>query len=332
MAIASFLAMGPSMPWEISPLMSYLSFLLLFFTTLVVVDSLSRLRWVLLMAVGSVAFASLYVLREWQKYHNVFLLGWVTGDVNYFTASALLCLPIAFFLIRKQQPQWERWFCLGCLVITLLAVTLAASRGGFFGLVAASLLAVWRLHHRVLSLILVGALLILLNLLLPVSPLERLLNPDHLDQGSAEARKVLWKAGLRMAWENPLMGIGLGNFKPLLGFYSDQGERLQHIAHNSYIEFAAEMGLPGLLAFLAILFYSFRSLEQVRRQTLESGPPLLHQAAQGIQTGLVGYAVSIFFVSGQYQKLFWLMVFLSVCLHALVRTEVGAQSPRWLQG
>ena len=49
-----------------------LSWLLLFFVTPVMVDTLSRLRWVLLVGIGSVAFASLYVIRQWQAYHTVY--------------------------------------------------------------------------------------------------------------------------------------------------------------------------------------------------------------------------------------------------------------------
>ncbi len=42
-------------------------------------------------------------------------------------------------------------------------------------------------------------------------------------------------------------------------------------------------------------------------------------AAVGIQAVLVGYAVSVLFISAQYQKLFWLMVFLSVCMQSLAQ-------------
>src|SRR5688572_3681440 len=45
---------------------AYTSYRAVFVTTLILVDSLERLRRVLLVAVGAMAFASLYVLREWQ--------------------------------------------------------------------------------------------------------------------------------------------------------------------------------------------------------------------------------------------------------------------------
>src|SRR5688572_13131332 len=102
--IIAFLTMGPPYPFEMSALMSCISFLLLFFVTHVLVDSFGRLKMSLLVAVGSVAFASLYILREWQNmsglYGAGYRPGWVTGDPNYYSVSALLCLPLAFYLLR----------------------------------------------------------------------------------------------------------------------------------------------------------------------------------------------------------------------------------------
>ncbi|HEX9868065.1 MAG TPA: hypothetical protein VGC99_05620, partial [Candidatus Tectomicrobia bacterium] len=67
LGMASWVIMGSPTRWETSPFMSYVSFLSLFYITVAVVDSPSRLRNVVLAAIGSVALASLYVLREWQK-------------------------------------------------------------------------------------------------------------------------------------------------------------------------------------------------------------------------------------------------------------------------
>jgi putative inorganic carbon (hco3(-)) transporter len=312
--------------WEVNPLLSYSSFLLLFFITVAVVDSLSRLRCVVLAAIGSVAFASLYVIREWQKYHTAyagFRPGWVVGDPNYFTISALLCLPLAFYLFQASRVSWERWFCLGCLAVTLLGVTLGASRGGFLGLVTAFLFVMWRSRRRVRSLALVAALVLPLSLAAPASPIGRLLHPRHSDEEAEAARIALWHAGLRMIRAHPLVGVGLANFKFYLTQYETAEEQQeQHTyTHNTYIHIASEIGLPALLVFLAILGFSYWTLERVQQRTRRSGPQFLHHVALGIQGGLLGSAVANFFVSGQYQKLLWLMVFLSICLPSLVPSE-----------
>ena len=304
-----------------NPLTSYVCFFLLFFITLTIVDSLSRLRCVLLAIIGSIAWASIYVVREYQKYHAMysgFRPGWVVGDANYFSISALVSLPLAFYLSVESSRKWERIVCLACLCVTLLAVTLAASRGGFLGLAAAFLFVAVRSPHWLRNLSLAVLLLVPLSLISPSSPLDRLLKPTSSDREAAEARTVSWMAGLRMVRMSPLTGVGPGNFKPLMLRFADPkpGQTIEpHIAHNAYIEIAAESGVPALVAFLALLWCSFWILEQVNRATHRAGPVLLRQAALGIQGGLVGNLVALFFVSGEYQKLFWLMVFLSIVVH-----------------
>jgi len=321
-ATVSYFTMGLKGTLELSPFLSYSSFLLLLLITVTVVDSVNRLRWVMLVAIGSVAFASLYLIREWQQYHNVyadFRPGWVVGDSNYFTISALLTVPAAFYLMLGAKRFWERCFCACSLVVTLLAVTFGASRGGFLGLATAFLFLVWHSRERLRNLVLAGALVLPLSFILPVSPVNRLLHPSHGDIEAEDSRTVTWRAGLQMMETHPITGIGLGNFKPFVREYEPADTPVDHIAHNAYIEIGAEMGLPALFIFLGILSFSFLTLGRVRSRATLARLPSIWQTALGLQAGLLGSAVAIFFVSGQYQKLFWLTVFLSVCMPGIVQ-------------
>jgi O-antigen ligase len=320
LALYSFLTKSLPSPWQLSPMLSYSSFLLLFFVTGAVVDSLPRLRWTLIVAIGSLGFASLYVLRELQKFHNVdadIRPGWILGDANYYTLSAVLCIPLALYLARQVQPQWVKLFLYGSLLITLAGVTLGASRGGFLGLMASLVFAAWHSANRLRYVAFLGLLVVPILIIAPVTPFQRLLHPNFSDQEAAQERIVAWKAGLKMIEAHPWTGVGLGNFKPLVTQYEEAGDmRVETLAHNTYIEIAAEMGIPGLLLFLGILFTSMRTLSSVYTEA-EDSPGLLRDAALGLQTGLVGAVVGIFFLSCETQKLLWLILFLAPCVHAL---------------
>jgi O-antigen ligase len=320
-ATASYFTKSMPGQWDFSPFLSYTSFLLLFFITLTTVDTVPRLRSMLMVCIGSAAFASLYVVREWQREHNLyadFRPGWVVGDSNNFAITALVCLPVAFYLMLEGSILWRRLFSAGCLAVTLVAVTLGASRGGFLGLLAGFLYLVLRSRRRMRNLILVSALVIPAVLLLPTSPLHRFLHPTWIDTASVESRTVAWDGGLRMIAAHPLFGVGLGNFKPLVTQYEKSDIKVQSIAHNTYIEVGAELGLPALLVFLALLVSSFRHLEKVRRQAKRSEVRLVEFVALAMEGQLVAYCGAAFFLSAQYEKFFWLMLFLSMCLPSLV--------------
>lgn len=326
LAVVSYLLHGPGVVGAgRGALIAYVSHVGFFITTLVLVSSLERLRRVMLVAVGSMALASLYVLREWQGGSSVYGAGYrpgyVTGDPNFYAASTVLCLPLAFGWALDRRPAVERLYCLGCLLAGLAGSMVAASRGGFIGLLAGMAFLIWHSPRRARNFTVGAGALVLLLCLSPTSPLQRMVHPIRGDEEATDVRLRLWAGALNMVKERPLTGFGLASFKTQVDAYADLPEDVRFAAHNAYLEIAVEMGLPGLLALVAIIYLSCRGVDRVRRQTRRRGPPLLHRAALGIEAGLIGFAVSLFFVSGLFLKLFWLMLFLSMCLPALQPQE-----------
>jgi O-antigen ligase len=325
-AVVSFLTKSLR-PITESAVVTCTSYLILVFITLSVVDSLPRLRWVLNSASAAIAFGSMFVILEWIRFRNLyadFRPGYSVGDSNYFASAAVLILPFVFLRVLSGEARWEKWFYSGTLLVTAVALTLCASRGGFLGFITAFLVLILRSRHRVRNLVMIGLLVLVPTLTLSNSPIRRFLHPTISEESSNAARTAAWKAGMRMVRNHPVVGVGLGNFKELMPRYADPGVTHENIAHNSYIEVAAEMGIPQCLIFLAILFFSYRSFEQVRRRTKHSGPKLVYDAALGLEAGLIGHAVGAVTFSAEYQKLFWLVLCLSMCLPALVRGMTAA--------
>lgn len=288
-------------------LLIYTSSMFLVVITVTLVDTLEKLRWTILVIIGSYAWASLYLIREWQlgsKMSAGFRPGWIVSDSNLFSTAAIFAIALAFYFMRGEGPRWERYYCGICLLLMLVGTTLCASRGGFLGLVTACALLAWRTKNRIRNLGLIMILVLPLSLLLPVSPLQRFLHPSIAETGSEEAHQEAWKAGLRMIEAHPLTGIGLGNFKPLMPQYVDPGVTIVSVAHNMFIEVAAELGLPALLIFVAIFIFSYLALSRIRK--LKSSPKLVRKAASALQAGLLGFVVAGCFVSAEYQKTSWM--------------------------
>ena len=308
-------------------ILPYVSFLLLFFITLTEVDSLDRLHLVLLVYVGSAAFASLYVIREWQ--HDGFgesRPGWIVGDPNSFGVIASLCLPVAFCLMLEKRLRWERLFYAGSLFLTLVALIAGASRGGFLGLLAAFIFVALKSRRAVRTVLLASLVILPTSLLLPSSPVRRFLHPHWGDSASIAAHETAWNGGMHMVASHPFFGVGLGNFKRLVVQYEDSDITVQSISHNTYLGIAAELGIPALVIFLALFLFSYRCLDKVRRQALQARIRFLEVAALGIQGGLVGYSVSAFFVDASHEKGFWLLIFVSMCLPVIGKR--AARNPK----
>jgi putative inorganic carbon (hco3(-)) transporter len=233
----------------LNPIATYASALLLFFVTLSVIDSERRLYWSLMVAVGTISFASLYLIREWRRglamYGGGFRPGWVLGDSNYFTVAALATLPIAFELLLLSRRRWEKLYCIGCMLLTFFTITIGASRGGFLGIAVGMVYLIIRsgISRKKLILVAVAALLFLVfdhN-----SPLHRFISPAPGDVQSVDKHILGWMAGLNMLKEHPFFGVGLGNYKAVVVKYDTTGlvAADPHIAHNAYLEIGAEMGI-----------------------------------------------------------------------------------------
>lgn len=321
MVILSFLLRGPEkVAVELSPVGNWVSFLLLFFMTFMVVDSRRHLKWTLFFAIGGIAFASLHLLREWQGYGGMGedRPGWVTGDPNYFALSALTCLPLAFLFSEVRLPQWQRVAVRSCLAVILAAFVLAASRGGMIGLAVSFVMVAWNSRRRAQFLSVGGGLLFLLILVAPSSPLKRVLDPGQAEVSSTDTHLMLLRGGLRMFQDHFVLGIGVGNFKWMIEQYVDPAfAELAAVAHNTFLEVACELGVVGLLLLLTLIFFTFRTLRRVRIAAARGRDPLLHLVARGVEAGLAGACVAMFFVSALHSRLFWFLVILTMCLPAI---------------
>lgn len=321
----SYVLMPPTVFWYESHWFTYVSLLMLFFITLSVVDTVNRLRWTLLTATTSLALASLYAIRDWQL-NRLIYPGYrpagVVGDANYFSVDILLFLPIAFLLAQRARPHWQKWYCMGCFVVTLFALILSSSRGAFLGLVASSLYLVMRSRKRARNLTVIAVSLLVVMLVSPNSPLDRLRHPTSGDDTSADTHVALMHGGIRLILAHPILGVGLDNFITRIADYitpeeASHMDRVARVAHNSYIEIGAEAGIPALLTFLGILLCSFFSMERVARTSRRYGATFLQDTALGLQAGLIGASIAIFFISAEYEKLLWMSIFIGMCLPPL---------------
>ena len=306
-------------PPAANAVLHWTSFLLLFFVTCSLVTSVKRLRWTLFSAIGAIALASAYVLRSWQKYHSLyaeFRAEGATGDANYFALAVVCFLPLALWLLVTQHNVYERLGYLFACIATTAALAPSSSRGGFLALGAALAFVVLKLPHRVRNFALAAVIMLVLGLA-PGSPLQRMVHPSGADEIGVNARWATWKAALRMIADHPLVGIGPGSFRAVVTQYEDPDAAFENLAHNTYLELGAELGIPVMLIYIAVGIATFRSLEATRRLALKSSRSLTNVAV-GLQAGLIGCAVGIWFLTAAHQKFPWLVVFLSIPLRTLV--------------
>ncbi len=208
-------------------------------------------------------------------------------------------------------------------------IVLTGSRGGFVGLVAAGVVFVYRRRGLAAA---AGILLVLVVgvLALPTELSTRALAtisgdtsrlPTELEASNRAHVGLFW-AALRMISDSPVMGVGPLNFKDLSTAYT--GLSQANMAHNMFLEIAAEMGLPVLFVFILLLSSAFRALGSTARLRGDGEAAQLATWAEGLRSGLTGYVVAGCFISAEYEKILWISIFLSIVVADLARRHRAA--------
>ncbi len=297
--------------WAANPLMSYLSLAAYLYPTLIFLQDATALRSACQWVAWSMLLASYSVFSQFVKY-GVSRPGGIVGDPNYYALVAVCMLPLCVALWGESTGV--RRILIGLTCGMLIASTLlGASRGGFLSMLFCLGYLVFHGRRRVL--LLAGLVLLMAGLswFLPHTPLDRFLHGDRGTAVSTEIRRELLKAGWQMIEAHPLTGVGLGMFKP-------RTAELQtavadgRIGHNTYVEVAAELGVPACLVFLAILWSGWRRSRKLAEQFAERGEVFLGRIARGIEAGIIAYAVGALFLSAEYARQLWILVWFGLAL------------------
>jgi len=184
------------------------------------------------------------------------------GNRNVLAGFYALIMPITFACIIETRSILTK-ILLGILFIAALTVNLSGA--AYMAVVTATALIAAR--NSLKWFIPVAAILILLQ----GWGLQRLPRENDMvhfnsialygADGTVERRYPEWQAAGSMIITNPLLGVGAGNYQKNIGQYFDNVPRKtgpsEPDIQNLHLVIAASMGIPALLAFLAMFITPF---------------------------------------------------------------------------
>ena len=181
---------------------------------------------------------------------------------GYLDIVACLALGLAVGL-----SGWRRGLALTILVLALACLGMTYARGAclVIGILLAGygVLRDWRV---LLGIVAIGAGVLFFDPVLS----DRLLSVFTRIDTSSEMRLAFWESTVAMIMDHPFLGIGWGMYfmvYPEYDFYL-QGAPVQIVhAHNMYLNYAAEIGIPGALAFFWFFFGSLLLAFRLPRKT-----------------------------------------------------------------
>lgn len=198
-----------------------------------------------------------------------------TGNINIFAASLTGRIPFILLAILHFK-DWRKWVVVFSLFLTSFLVLLTASRASYIAifLIFVTFVVLQFIQKSERS----QKLRVLATVLLPllfaftassymfsrsedtgrfasITSRVAAINPINSTDGSVNIRIKYWENALMIANENPVFGVGLGNWKvESLPFEKEISSRLvvSNHPHNDFLEIAAETGYLNFIIYLSI--------------------------------------------------------------------------------
>jgi putative inorganic carbon (hco3(-)) transporter len=284
-----------------------------------------KLLWLLVLAVSiylSVSAINDYRLGVFQvgdiSTHDARITGRIKGlfeNSNDLAMHLVSMIPIAVGLALCKGGLFRKLVYLGGAGIMTAAVVVTFSRGGFIGLVAATLLLVRRLGRKNRTLT-TAALVFAVIMFLAMAPgaysgrLATVFNSSADLTGSSSQRTEVLKRSIWVTLRYPLTGVGIGNFP--------HKSPRNLVTHNSYTQVSAEMGIAALVVYILFLIHPLKRLRLIEKESYEHPDrSKFYYLSVGLQASLVGFMFASFFGSVAYHWYVYYLVGYAVCLHRL---------------
>jgi O-antigen ligase len=196
-----------------------------------------------------------------EDFYTAYVAARITGFESHWMTFGALQLGVLLFLVaqlfysNRLMPKWAY----GSIAILGSAIVLGWTRSIWVAAVPSAFYLFWSWRPKLVWIL--PVLLVLIFAFAPGDTRDRLssfVNP-HGDTDSNQHRIVTFRTGVQMIRAHPLLGLGPEQTSKQFGGYVPQDIRRPlptgyygHL-HNIYLQYAAERGIPAMLAMMWLL-------------------------------------------------------------------------------
>lgn len=304
---------------------------LMTFVTLMLMKDRFRidlLVWIIALSLGFYGVkGGVFTITSGGSYHVMGPPNTFIGGNNEIGLALIMTVPLMRYLHLQATKYWVKWGLMLAIGLTFVAILGTQSRGALVGLVAMATMLLWKTRKRFLLLFLMAPVLFAGYQFMPESWHDRMQTIETYQQDqSAMGRINAWEFAFNLAKDRPLIGGGNEAFTAdLFARYAPHPQDV-HDAHSIYFEVLGEHGYVGLVLFLLLGFFAWRTCTLVARQARpHPDGQWMADLASMLQVSLVGYATSGAFLGLAYFDLYYHLIALVILVKVQSR-QLTAQT------
>jgi O-antigen ligase len=260
-------------------------------------------------------------------------VGYISPDPNFTAMRIITLVPLTYYW-AKSSENTLRLLLTVSILIPFLAIISTGSRAGISVLLIISLIIIFqelksndtkKMLITFLVMLGIGALLLSTIIHDPLQPgitrFENLVDTikgDISPDGSIQERYNLLIGGIRMFFDHPILGVGLGDFRVLS---MDYGAGWDDEAHNTYLEIATELGIIGIGIFLGLVSYILIKYKKLEK-TYSNNP--LQTFITGCKIAYISILINFLFLTAFSDRRFYILMAFAVAM--LGREQLSIKS------
>ena len=240
------------------------------------------------------------------------------GDANELAAALVVGLVLAMgFAVNRGFSGEKRLLCGLVAALAFAGILLSLSRGGFVALACVLVVSVfvagrWRPQVVVATALVLGCAVFYFSSVASLPARERVTSV-----GGGTGRVDIWTTAWRMVEDEPIRGVGAGNFPVSSIHYLLQPGSIERdefiidtpkVTHNTYLQVLAEEGIVGAALFLGIILICMACIWRAARRFARMGDERMELLARALFIALIGLLAADFFISEMFSKLLWLLL------------------------
>lgn len=262
-----------------------------------------------------------------------------TGGPGWFQNSGEFGIQMCIFIplsaafyaaLKTRLTKWKKLALLSFPLTGLVSIVATSSRGAVIGI---AVVGIWYLIAFQRQYIIRGAFTVLLagSLIWVLIPEQSKARFEAMGEDDTSIQRLdRWEQGIEMMKAYPVFGVGYKNWQVyhIDHFDHNPWEDGSRLAHNIFIEVGAEIGLAGLLGFLAMIAATFAVNLKTRRlaRRTPGDNRFLYMMGWGLDGALIGYLASGFFVTVFYYPYFWMNLALTIAAHTSMRRKAESSA------
>jgi O-antigen ligase len=237
---------------------------------------------------------------EWGVRVDTF--AWNFNDNNTYAVSTVTTMALSFAIMLVYKNFWLR-ICVGLIfVLQMHQIMILQSRGTMLGGIVLGVLGFLFMPKTKYAFQVFGVGLLCGVILAGPSVVEEFTSSfkaeEELDS-SAQSRFDLWKAGVRITADNPVLGVGPWAGQVLVPELLGIQGRSTKSLHNLLFEISAGCGVPAATCYLAYFFLPwFVHLHYWLKGKIRDDDHLLRTVNLATLCGIPGYWAASMFSAG----------------------------------